>query len=385
MTVFKTFWQVVNKYKATIILYTILLIIFGSVNMTTNDLGTTFTNSKPDLFIINEDEGNIISDNLVKYLEDNSNIKKIENTEEKINDAIFYRDINYYIYIPTNYSRELLKGNNPEIKIKSTGDYLSSLAEMMLTRYLNMQNAYLSIYPNEEELVNKINDTLAKKTNIEISSTIDISSAQNAASYFNFATYSILAVVIFIICLVLSSFHETSVNKRTIVSSKNYKALNRELLFSSFLFALIIWLLYDILGFIMVGSSLFSIRGLIYMLNALIFTFVALTLAILISTLINNKNALSGIVNVLALGSAFLCGAFVPVSFLPNSVLIFAHILPAYWYINTNELLTTIEVFDITSLNPIIINSLILIGFGIIFIILNNIISHIKINKLKKI
>lgn len=247
MTVFKTFWQVVNKYKGTIILYTVLLIVFGGINMTTNDIGATFTDSKPDLFIVNDDKGNILSDNLVNYLEDNSVIKEVANDEEEINDAIFYRDINYYIHIPKNYSEDLISHKNPEIQIKSTGDYMSSLAEMMLTRYLNMQNTYLNAYDKAEDAVKKINDTLAKKSNVEISSSIDTASTHNATSYFNFASYSILAAVIFIICLVLTSFHETNVNKRTIVSSKNYKSLNRELLASSFLYSFIVWIFYCIL------------------------------------------------------------------------------------------------------------------------------------------
>ena len=33
-----------------------------------------------------------------------------------------------------------------------------------------------------------------------------------------------------------------------------------------------------------------------------------------------NKNAINGIINVVALGSSFLCGTFVPVEFLPNRV-----------------------------------------------------------------
>ncbi|MDE6141682.1 MAG: hypothetical protein K2G03_03670, partial [Bacilli bacterium] len=100
MTVFKAFWQVVNKYKATVILYTVLLIGFGGLNMATNDTGATFVASKPDLFIINEDKGDKLSDNLVKYLEKNTTIKVLDNIEEKINDAIFYRDVNYVVYIP---------------------------------------------------------------------------------------------------------------------------------------------------------------------------------------------------------------------------------------------------------------------------------------------
>lgn len=378
MTVFKTFWQVVNKYKGTVILYTVLLIVFGGLNLATNDTSTTFTDSKPDLFIINEDKGDIISDNLVKYLENNSNIKDISNEEEKINDAIFYRDLNYAIYIPKNYGSDVLEQKNPEIKIKSTGDYKASLAEMMLSRYLNIQASYLTISSNPDEIVKNINDTLSKKTTIEVSSKVNTSATNRATTYYNFASYSIMAAIIFIICLVLSSFRERNVFKRTVVSSKNYKVLNRELLLSSFIYSLLVWIFYCILGFILVGDILFSIRGVLYMVNCLIFTFTSLTIALLISSIINNKDAVSGIVNVIALGSSFLCGAFVPMELLPEFVIKIAHALPAYWYISTNEFLKEAEVFTLIDLKPIWINSLVLLGFAIIFIIITSIVTSRK-------
>ena len=68
MTIFKTFWQVVNRYKGTIILYTVMLIAFGTINMKTSDNQLNFVNVKPDILIINEDNSKI-SDNLVKYIE----------------------------------------------------------------------------------------------------------------------------------------------------------------------------------------------------------------------------------------------------------------------------------------------------------------------------
>ncbi|MCX4365441.1 MAG: ABC transporter permease [Bacilli bacterium] len=385
MTVFKTFWQVVNKYKATVILYTVLLIGFGGLNMATNETGTTFVASKPDLFIVNEDKDDELSNNLVKYLEDNTTIKELDNDEEKINDAIFYRDVNYVVYIPKNYGKDLLNDKHPEIKIKSTGDYQASLAEMMLNRYLNIQNTFISSNKNVDDIIVNINETLNKKTNIEVTSKLDTHATTKATSYFNFASYSIMAAVIFIICLVLSSFHESGVNKRTIVSSMNYKKLNRNLLLSSLVYSFIVWVFYSVLGLIMVGDILFSIRGIVYMLNCLIFTFTSLTIALLISTLIKNKDAVSGIVNVIALGSAFLCGAFVPTKLLPDSVLTVAHALPSYWYINTNELLSSMEVINMSTLQPVITNFIVLLGFGMVFIIINNVATYYKRNIVKKI
>ncbi len=56
MTVFKTFLKIVNKYKVTIIMYTVILVAFGVFNMQTSENSTTFVASKPDILIINEDE-----------------------------------------------------------------------------------------------------------------------------------------------------------------------------------------------------------------------------------------------------------------------------------------------------------------------------------------
>ena len=376
MTVFKTFWKVVSKYKGTIILYTVMLIVFGGLNMSSNNTDITFTNSKPDILIISKDEEKGLTKNLINYMKDNSNIINVKKDEDSINDSLFYRDVNYIIYIPENYRESVLSKDNPEINIKSSGDYQASLANMLLSRYIQVQNIYLDSSKNEEELINNINNSLNKKSKVEIVSKLDTSKIEKSSSYFNFASYSIMAIIIFIICLVLSSFK--NIKKRTIISSMNYKKYNQKLLIASIGYSLIVWLLFIILGIIILGNIMFSLQGLIYCLNALIFTFVCLTLALLISTIIDNKNAISGIVNVIALGQAFLCGAFVPAEWLPKSVLNIAHILPAYWYINTNDLLKTIEIINIKNLQPILINSLVLILFSILFIIINNIISKHK-------
>lgn len=378
MTVFNTFWKIVKRYKGTIILYTVLLVVFGTINMTSSNVNTTFTDSKPSVLIVNEDENIGLTKNLINYIEKNSEIKKIANLESARDDAIFYRDVNYIIYIPKGYRKDILSGKNVNIDIKSSKDFNSSLADMILSRYLKVQSIYSENIKDEKELINAINNNLSTKTNVEITSKVDKSYFSNLANYFNFASYSIMAVTIYIICLVLSSFNEQTVSKRIITSSMNYKKHNRLILYSSFIYSFIVWILYVILGSILLKANIFDIRFLLYSLNTLLFTFTALTLALLISTLIKNKGAITGIVNVVSLGSAFLCGAFVPVEFLPSTVLNVAHILPAYWYINSNNLLADLEVINLVNLENIFFNSLILILFSVLFIILNNIISGYK-------
>lgn len=378
MTVFKAFLKVLNKCKIPIILYTVILIFFGGFNMQTSENSTNFVASKPDILIVNEDTKEGVTKNLIDYLEQNSQIKDIKQEEQAISDALFYRDVNYIIYIPKNYRIDFLEGKNPEIEIKSTGDYQASLAEMMLERYLKVANLYQKNITEEKELIQKINETLEKQTKIEITSKLDTNTLNQATFYFNFANYSILAGCVYVICLILASFKEEKIAKRTIISSMNYKEHNRKLLLSNSLFAICLWLFYVIVSFVLVGDVMFTTHGWMYLINSFVFTICAITIAFLIGTLISNKNAINGIVNVVALGSCFLCGAFVPMDWLPDVVLKIAHVLPSYYYIKNNELIKGLEVVHIDTMEPILWNMAIVLSFAMGFVLITNAIARKK-------
>lgn len=378
MTVFKTFLKILNKNKFIIILYTMFLIFFGGFNMQTSENNTNFVASKPDIMIVNYDEEKGITKDLIKYIEENSNVVDLKNNEDAINDALFYRDVNYVIYIPKNYNKDFMDGKNPEIEIKSTGDYQSSFAEMLLSRYIKVANIYQKSINSEEELISKINETLSKKSEVEITSKLDTNILSKATFYYNFANYSIMACLIYVICLILASFKDIKIQKRTIISSTNYKTLNRQLLLSNSLFSIILWMIYVVLSFILVGDIMFSIHGIFYLINSFVFTICATTIALFIGNIVSNKNAISGIVNVIALGSSFLCGAFVPMEWLPDGVIKIAHILPSYYYISNNEVLKTLEIINFNTIKPILLNIIIVLSFSIMFIILTNIVSKRK-------
>lgn len=378
MTVFKTFLKILNKNKFIIILYTMFLIFFGGFNMQTSENNTNFVASKPDIMIVNYDEEKGITKDLIKYIEENSNVVDLKNNEDAINDALFYRDVNYVVYIPKNYNKDFMDGKNPEIEIKSTGDYQSSFAEMLLSRYIKVANIYQKSINSEEELISKINETLSKKSEVEITSKLDTNILSKATFYYNFANYSIMACLIYVICLILASFKDIKIQKRTIISSTNYKTLNRQLLLSNSLFSIILWMIYVVLSFILVGDIMFSIHGIFYLINSFVFTICATTIALFIGNIVSNKNTISGIVNVIALGSSFLCGAFVPMEWLPDGVIKIAHILPSYYYISNNEVLKTLELINLNTIKPILLNIIIVLSFSIMFIILTNIVSKRK-------
>ena len=185
MTVFKTFLKVLNKYKTTVILYTVILVFFGGFNMQTSEQSTNFVSTKPDVAIVNYDVEEGITKELIQYLKKNNHIVNLKNDEEVLNDALFYRDVNYIIYIPKNFRMDFLEGKNPTISTKSTNDYQATLASMTLNRYLKVARTYQSIYKEEKELIEKVNHTLDEQVKVSVTSSLDTKDLSRATYYFN--------------------------------------------------------------------------------------------------------------------------------------------------------------------------------------------------------
>jgi len=378
MIVFKTTFQIVKKYKFTILLYTLLLVFFTGINFSTSEQSESFVAEKPDVFIVNNDDNNKITNNLIEYIGSKCNIKDIELDDEKISDALFYRDVNYVIFIPKNYRNDFMNGMDPMIEVKSTGDYESSLAEMILNKYLRVANIYQKSYNDEEVLISNINETLKEETKVEVTSKLNADELYKATFYFNFLNYSILASCVYVLCLVLAAFKSENVQKRTFVSSIKSEKLNANLLFSNAIVAMGMWCLYILLSFILLGKIMFTYHGLFYILNSFLFTLVALTIAFLIGNLVKSKDAMNGVINVVALGSSFLCGAFVPMEYLPDFLLNIVHVLPSYWFIKTNEMVAKMETFDFETLKPVLVNMIVLLLFAFLFIFITNWITRKK-------
>ena len=374
MTIFKTYWKIVKKNIGIIILYTVMLLVFGTMNLKANKNSFEFISSKPDIIIVNNSSG-IITDNLISYLKTNANVKNITD-ENDIDDAVFFRDANYVIYIPKEFENKIENGKEFNIDIKTNNSYDSYIASELLNRYLDVFSKYMNLYNDKILAIQKLDNTLNKKASVIIENKTSLNS--KTSLFYNFSSYSIMAIVIYIICLVLSSFNDEKISKRTNVSGMNYKTFNNYLYISSFTFTFIIFIVYLILSFLILKSSILNINGILYSLNMFIFFIVSFTMAILISNLVKSKGAISGVVNVISLGSAFLCGAFIPVKYMPSFALKIAHIFPTFYFIDNNEYIASIQNFDKASYEFVLKNFIIMIVFIIFFLILNSLVTRFK-------
>ena len=381
MKVFKTVLKILNKLKGMLILYTVMLISITVFTQTSDNNITNFEESKPSVLIINKDKENDITNGFIEYISKHSEIKDIDiNNEDKINDAIFYRDVNFAIYIPENFGQDLLNGKNPTLEYKSSGDEYSSYSQMMVEKYIKTVNIYKDYY-TEEELINKVNDVVEKETNVNVKTTLDTSKLSSMTRYFNFLNYAFLAGCVYCISMILASLKEQNIKKRTIISSFDYKKYNSIVLFTNSIVIFAMWLLYMILSVILFKDLMFAKNGLGYIINSFIFAFCSLTIGFLIGNITQNKNAIGGIVNVVALGTSFLCGCFVPFEYMPDYVIKIAHILPTYYFVQNNEIIKTMEIFNFDTIKPLILNGSIIIIFSLVFISITNYINKKKMKE----
>lgn len=313
-----------------------------------------------------------------EYISEKSNIIKIENEEEKIQDALFYREVDYILFIPKDYTKNFMNHNNPEIEIKKTQEGNAQYTQMMVNKYFKLADVYSRSGMNQKKIVDSIKLDLENQVNIIVENESKSEIMNRPNLYYNFANYSLLAISIYLIATVMSVFNNENIKKRNNICKIPYKKISNNLFLANIVFIIAIWLLYVIISFMLCGQGMFTVNGLLLILNSFIFTLTAGTIGFLISTLVKNKNAISGIVNVVALGLSFISGCFVQQQWLNSYVLNIAKFFPSYWYINSNEQIVKLTKYGFGDIKNIIINMCIVLGFGILYAIVIKIIDKIK-------
>ena len=375
MTVFKCFFKILKNYLWLVILYSVILIGMSAFSLQTSQGISNFEAEKPNIAIINEGKETNITKHIMEYLSKYTVIKDYQ--ESALEDALFYRDIHYIVILKEDYTNQFLRGNQA-VEVKQSGDFDGYYVEMILKDYFKVAKMYLTAGFEEQTLLSKMNEVFDKQVTITVDNQMDTNALSKATFYFNFMNYSILAICVFIIGMLLSSFQKQEIRKRNIVSSMKTSTLNRKLYFANVLFCLCLWMIYILISFWIVGDIMFTIHGLGYILNSFAFLICAVSIGFLIGSVIQNQEAINGIVNVIALGSSFLCGCFVPMEWLPQSILKIAHILPSYWYVQNNEWMKGIEIVNWETISPWLFNIGVIVLFAVFFFFVTNIITRKK-------
>lgn len=380
MTVFKTYFKIVKAYLPIMLTFTIIFTFFAVFTTRNTKPSGNFTSAKSNVMVVNHDDSNMTA-HFMKYIQKNAKIVETKKTEEARKDELFFRKIDEIIEIPEGFGEQLLKGEMPKIKTQKVPDSTNGIyTELLFEQYLKTVNIYVKLNMSEKEIIQNIDNTFQKQANVELLKK-EQNHIEGTKFFYSFSSYVFLAVLLMIIGMVMSSFKQKQIRNRNYVSAYHYRKMNRELFLGNATFTLAIWILYQIIACVLYPDTMFTMYGVLFMLNSFVFCFVALALAFLIGSFVKNREAQNGIANVVALGSSFICGAFVPQQYLGAQVIQVSKLLPSYWFIKSNELIASLSHFQFSDMLPILQNCLILIGFGLAFFFLTNFVTRILVKR----
>lgn len=257
--------------------------------------------------------------------------------------------------------------------------YGAIYTEMLLDRFLNIAKVYVDSGMDQQQIVENMKTDFSKVANVEFMDASNNAGQGPLNFYYNFANYTILMICVYVIAMIMASFNNIKIKRRNLISKTNYKKINAQLFAGNFCLVLLIWALYAVIALVIYPNSMLTGQGLLMAINSLVFCISALSIGFLIGSLIKSKEATIGISNILALGSSFICGAFVPQEILSSFLLKVGKFLPSYWYIKTNDDIALLSNYNFNTLQPIFINMLIVLGFAILIYVITNITTKLKL------
>lgn len=382
MTVFKNYLKVAKSYTLMIIGYTGIFLGLAIFVGTYNSTSTDYQSMDVKVAIINRDEETNLIKGFEEYIKDHGEVVELEDEQEELRDALFYRTVDYIMIIPDNYTSDFIAGRDVSIETMELPDAYSSIySKNLLNKYLNTANLYLKAGIDDQELVKLIKEDLSKNVEVEMLEQHNETDFSMVATYYNFSNYMLITITMIIITMIMVSFNEEKIKRRNLVSPVSYKSMNRQLLMGNYTVGLAIWLLYVFGSIVLYYDAMMTINGLLLIVNSLVLMIFIQAFSFMIAKFTSNREILSGLGNVFGLGSSFICGAFVPQSMLSPFVLSIAKFLPSYWFIKSNIEIVKLTDFSFESLQPILINMLIICGFTVLVYLVMQLITKFKLRK----
>ena len=358
MRVFKNYFKIVKGHKFAIILYTLIFLSIISFSTKSGSDNNLYTNVRPNIYI--KDEANTdLSKALYDYLEKKTVVKDMD--YDLVEDKLFYQMISAALVIPKDFDQ------SRQVNFKGAPDDMYGLTvKEHINQYLNQVNSYELAGFDTKDAIKFSNEDLEKVIDVGIKSENNLGNEDNSIFYFNFINYLILAQVLLIVSTIVSVYKKKTIAMRNAASPMPKHKQNLELILGHVLTGLIVWTLYIFLFVILYKYDFSLAHTNLMMVNSLFFTVSVVTMAVFISSLISNENTISGIMQVVSLGSSFLCGAFVPQALLSKTALTLGKIFPSYYYIKNNEML-----LENPSFATILPNIGIMLAFSIAFVLIS--------------
>jgi ABC-2 type transport system permease protein len=352
MKVFNLFFKIVRAKAGIILLYVGIFLAICFPMVSSNKEKTDFEESSIAVCVIDEDQSEA-SRNLVDAIAARNKLVDMPYDRQKIMDAMFYEAIDYTVVIKKGYEERLkdtAEGQDEALfeAYKMRASFQSAIIEQYLTNYIRLVKAFIADGSPVAEAEALAGEELSKEADVEMvipqdSEVLDENYTDNFSLFFRLLPYLFIAIMVNVLSTILVSLNRKDQKARIECSSVRMSSYMSQLFLASGVLTVLIWLLFMVSGMLVYGGVYRGLHCWLAVLNSFIFALIAALIAILISSFNPSGTVVNMIAQILGLGMAFICGAFVSQSYLGEGVLAFARIFPVYWFEKANDVLAGIQ------------------------------------------
>lgn len=355
MQVFKYYFQIVKKGTiGSILMYLgisiAICICFGSFsNSDTNDFEQTRYN-----VTIYDNDNSELSKSFTEYMKKYADIVDVKNDEMSRKTALYYKNSNAIITIPEDFEKSF-EGENPlQLDVQTLdGTAQSAYCKIHINNYLNTVSMYKKTTTLPiDEINNLVQKDLDVNTNVKFSKETVTTSFSSKNLFINYFNYFIFSTAIIVIMNIAVTFKKKELNKRLNASSQTLKSINIKLFLCHLTIMLLMYLTFMLVGAIMYKLLPTTKEQILFYINAFIISLVALGIALMLSNVVKRK-FIAPVVTVIALGTSFLGGSFVPQEYLSGAAKISSVINPVYWYVKANNTISSISTYSFDNLKNV--------------------------------
>ena len=283
--------------------------------------------------------------------------------------------------IPENFTEDFLNGKDIDLEKRSIESSFAAVdLDMTVNKYLNLYRLYQNTTDlSSEEIVSKIKEDLGHVISVEVAENkVQKQDGTEAKYYFNYLNYTILSGFTVCVSTILLVFNKFDLKRRNICSPMSLTKLNSQLLLGIITFGLGIMIIMLAIGFILFPATMVSSLGGLFALNLIVFMTVGMSFSLFLSQVAYKADILDSITTVVSLGTSFLCGVFIPIEFLSESVVRITKFLPSYWFTSANERISRLTEISFPSLKPVFQDMLVQIAFAFALFAISLLVSKQK-------
>lgn len=349
MTVFKGYLLLMKRNIKVLLLYLVLFFIltlliqkFMGDDKNLND-GTDVT---LNVAVIDRDQTHF-SEAFVNWLGGHHHLISMEDSQEVLQESMFYGNLDYIIFLPADFEEHILSGRETLSVVEKPGSYQGIFVRQQINQFLGTVQTFVQCGYSSSKALALAADQDSLETAVEM---VDRNGhggeTPKYITMFKYLSYFYIAVLCYCLGTVILIMRDKELHRRIQCSGVSSFRQNAQTLLACLLAGVPLWCISLIMLFVLYGRDMLADPHLVLLLlNSFLMMLTGLAVAFFVGNAAPSAGVINSIVNVAALGMCFLCGVFVPMSML-SGVKPLSQLLPVYWFVTATNLLGDYKTLD---------------------------------------